>query len=228
MDDRLSLHKQRTALSLYLLLASLFVASLVVCNLIANKFIVLNLGFYTFTISAGVLPYPLTFLVTDLLSEFYGRRKANAVVLSGFVVLLFVLGVLWLGAQFPSIEGSPVTDSAYKIVFGNSNRVILASMTAYLFAQFIDVRLYHFWKDVTKGKHLWLRNNFSTMLSQLLDTTLVVGILFYDQLGGTALFALILDGWLFKVLCAAFDTPFMYAGTWAFKSFFGVDSLKDS
>ena len=228
MDDRLSLRKQRTALSLYLLLASLFVASLVVCNLIANKFIVLNLGFYTFTISAGVLPYPLTFLVTDLLSEFYGRRKANAVVLSGFVVLLFVLGVLWLGAQFPSIEGSPVTDSAYKIVFGNSNRVILASMTAYLLAQFIDVRLYHFWKDLTKGKHLWLRNNFSTMLSQLLDTTLVVGILFYDQLGGTALFALILDGWLFKVLCAAFDTPFMYAGTWAFKSFFRVDSLKDS
>ena len=95
MDDRLSLRKQRTALSLYLLLASLFVASLVVCNLIANKFIVLNLGFYTFTISAGVLPYPLTFLVTDLLSEFYGSRKANAVVLSGFVVLLFVLGVLW-------------------------------------------------------------------------------------------------------------------------------------
>ena len=104
MDDRLSLRKQRTALSLYLLLASLFVASLVLCNLIANKFIVLNLGFYTFTISAGVLPYPLTFLVTDLLSEFYGRRKANAVVLSGFVVLLFVLGVLWLGAQFPSIR----------------------------------------------------------------------------------------------------------------------------
>ena len=181
MDLSLSSKKQQDALWLYMLLAGLFTAALVVCNLVANKFISIDLGFHTFVISAGVLPYPLTFLVTDLLSEFYGKRRTNIVVLSGFAILLFVLGVLWLGAQFPAIAGSPVSDAAYSQVFGNSQRVILASMAAYLVAQLVDVRLFHFWKDLTKGQHLWVRNNFSTMLSQFVDTVLVVGIIFYDR-----------------------------------------------
>ena len=87
----------------YIILAGIFIASLVTCNLIANKFVTVNLGFKVFIVSAGILPYPLTFLVTDLISEIYGQKKANLIVFSGFVASIFVLSFLWHGAQFNSI-----------------------------------------------------------------------------------------------------------------------------
>ncbi len=199
------------AFRLYLLLAALFVTALVACNLIANKFISVDLGFKTFVISAGVLPYPITFLITDILSEIYGHRRTNHVVFVGFAASLFVLLILYLGNVFPAIATSPVSDEYFSVVFSNSWRVILASMVAYLIAQLVDIRLYHFWKRLTRGKHLWLRNNASTILSQLVDTTLVVGVLFIGQLPLATMGSYVLDGWLFKALCALIDTFFIYA-----------------
>lgn len=195
---------------LYLLLAALFIAALITCNLVANKFITLDLGFKTFVISAGVLPYPLTFLITDILSEIYGRRRTNYVVFAGFAASAFVLCILWLGHQYPAIPDSPVDDATYMRTFGNSWRVVAASMTAYLAAQLIDIRLFHFWKDLTKGKHLWLRNNGSTIFSQLIDTILVVFVLFAGVKTGDEMLALSADGWMFKVIVALADTPFFY------------------
>lgn len=206
--------QQEKADKLYLYLAALFIAALVVCNLIANKFITIDLGFKTFIISAGVLPYPITFLITDLLSEIYGQQKTNRVVYAGFTASILVLVVLWLGNQFNAIEGSPVNNEVYAATFANSWRVVASSMVAYLSAQMIDVRLYHFWKNLTQGKHLWLRNNASTILSQLVDTTLVIGVLFIGVKTTQEMGAMILDGWLFKLLCALIDTPFMYAATY--------------
>lgn len=242
MDSKLRNDSER----FYILLSGLFIAALVVCNLIANKFIEVDLGFKTFVISAGVLPYPITFLITDLLSEIYGKKRTNRVVVSGFIASAFVLGVLWLGMQFDSIEGSPVSGCEYSKVFGNSWRVVMASMIAYLAAQLVDVRVYHFWKDLTKGKHLWLRNNGSTIFSQLIDTSLVVGVLFVgantfglepdtvvviDECGqeitdsslplGT-IGGYILDGWLFKSLCAFIDTPLIYLSTYWLRKHFGL------
>lgn len=198
---------------IYLYLAATFIAALVVCNLIANKFITIDLGFKTFVISAGVLPYPITFLITDILSEIYGKKKTARIVWAGFVASLFVLGVLLLAQQFTAIAGSPVDDETFNKVFGNSWRVTFASMTAYLCAQLIDVRIYHFWKEKTAGKHLWLRNNFSTVFSQLVDTTLVVCVLFLGVRSNSEIIQFILDGWLFKILCAFIDTPLLYAST---------------
>ena len=198
---------------IYLYLAATFIAALVVCNLIANKFITIDLGFKTFVISAGVLPYPITFLITDILSEIYGKKKTARIVWAGFGASLFVLGVLLLAQQFTAIAGSPVDDETFNKVFGNSWRVIFASMTAYLCAQLIDVRIYHFWKEKTAGNHLWLRNNFSTVFSQLVDTTLVVCVLFLGVRSHSEIIQFILDGWLFKILCAFIDTPLLYATT---------------
>ena len=198
---------------IYLYLAAIFIAALVVCNLIANKFITIDLGFKTFVISAGVLPYPITFLITDILSEIYGKKKTARIVWAGFGASLFVLGVLLLAQQFTAIEDSPVDDDTFNKVFGNSWRVIFASMTAYLCAQLIDVRIYHFWKEKTAGKHLWLRNNFSTIFSQLVDTTLVVCVLFLGLRSHSEILQFILDGWLFKMCCAFIDTPLLYAST---------------
>ena len=194
----------------YIILAGIFIASLVTCNLIANKFVTVDLGFKVFIVSAGILPYPLTFLVTDLISELYGQRKANLVVFSGFIASMFVLLFLWLGSQFEAIPGSIVNDSTYNSVFQNAWRLIAASMVAYLFAQFVDVRIFHFWKKLTNGKHLWLRNNGSTVASQLVDTTLVICILFVGVWENDQILSAIRDGWLFKMLMALIDTPVIY------------------
>lgn len=195
---------------LYLVLAALFIAALITCNLIANKFVEVDMGFYSFRISAGVLPYPLTFLITDILSEIFGRKKTNQVVFAGFFASILVLIVLYTAHLFPAIDNSPVNDSQYNTVFQNSWKIISASMTAYLIAQFLDVRLFHFIKRKTAGRHLWLRNNFSTILSQLADTTLVVGIIFIGTAPLSFIGSLILDGWFFKVLFAAADTVLIY------------------
>jgi hypothetical protein len=194
----------------YVVLSAIFIASLITCNLIANKFVTVDLGFKVFIVSAGILPYPLTFLVTDLISELYGQKKANLVVFSGFIASIFVLFFLWLGGQFSSIPSSVVGDYTYDLVFQNAWRIIAASMVAYLFAQFIDVKIFHFWKKLTNGKHLWLRNNGSTIVSQLVDTALVVSILFVGVWDSNQIISAVIDGWLFKMLMAFIDTPIIY------------------
>lgn len=207
----------------YLVLAGLFLGALVVTNLIANKFLSLDAGFKVFILSAGALPYPLTFLVTDLLSEIFGHRRANQVVWTGFIVSVFVLFALWLGSLFPAIPDSPVSDATYMAAFRNAWRVIAASMTAYLVAQLIDVRLFHFWKDLTRGNHLWLRNNFSTILSQLVDSALVVLVLFAGVQTTEWMIGTIIDLWLYKAIVALCDTPFFYGGTFWLRKWIAED-----
>ena len=209
----------------FLVLTGIFIASLVTCNLIANKFVTVDLGFKIFIVSAGILPYPLTFLVTDLISELYGQKKANLVVFSGFIASLFVLLFLWLGGQFNAIPDSLVNDATYASVFRNAWRLIGASMIAYLFAQFVDVRIFHFWKKLTDGKHLWLRNNGSTIASQLIDTTLVICILFVGVWNADQILSAIIDGWVFKMLMALLDTPIIYGVIYLLKG--KIDIAKD-
>lgn len=212
---------------LFLVLAGLFVTSLVTCNLIANKFVSVNMGFKTFEVSAGILPYPLTFLITDILSEVYGRRKTNAVVVTGFFSSVLVLLILYLGQLFPALENSPVTQEEYASVFRNSWRVISASMLAYLTAQFVDVRIFHFWKRKTKGRYLWFRNNFSTMFSQLVDTILVTSVIFVGIASTEFITGLILDGWLFKVLFAAADTLIIYPVVFGIRRYFNLKPAQE-
>lgn len=206
--------QRKEADQLYLFLSGLFIAALVITNLIASKFILVDLGFYQFRISAGTLPYPLTFLMTDLLSEFYGRKRTNQVVVVGFMASVFVLLTLWAADYFPAIATSPVSDEVFHTTFGQSGRVIFSSMTAYLLAQLVDVRLFHFWKKLTKGRMLWVRNNGSTILSQLADSVLVVGVLFYGREPMDFMFGLVLHLWLFKILWALIDTPVIYGLVW--------------
>ena len=205
----------------YLVLSGIFIASLVTCNLIANKFVSVQtiLREEPFILSAGILPYPVTFLITDLLSEFYGRKRTAIVVFTGFVASILIIIVLNLGAVFDAIEESPVSNEMYASVFGNSWRVIGASMLAYIIAQLVDVQLYEFWKKRTKGKMLWLRNNGSTMVSQFVDTVTVTFVFLY---GNEAVFAgsteqlwtMVAQVYLIKMAIAVVDTPFCYAGVW--------------
>ena len=156
----------------YLLLAGVFLGALVLTNLIAGKFFT----FLGLTLSCGVIAYPVTFLVTDLISEIYGRRRATQVVKTGFVVSVFVTLVVWMANEAPVAESSYVDQESFSNVFGLMPGIVVGSMIAYLCAQFVDVQVFEFWRNLTHGKHLWLRNNGSTIFSQLLDTVLVVTI----------------------------------------------------
>lgn len=208
----------------YLLLAGIFIALLVACNLIFQKFISWNpFGLYNFEVSVGLIPYPLTFLVTDLISEIYGKKKANQVVVVGLVTTVIVMGVVLIGDLANATAWSPVSNDDFTKVFGLTGVAVAASMFAYLLAQFIDIRIFHFWKNLTKGKHLWLRNNASTIFSQFIDTATVLLLLCTFGAIEWGLFgALLLNGFLFKVLVALFDTPFLYLTTYWFKKKFNL------
>lgn len=222
--------KQSDAEVIYMILAALFIASLVTSNLIFQKFFywypvegATAFGENLFELSVGLLPYPVTFLITDILSEIYGRKKANQVVIAGIFASFFSLAIIYISKAVPATSWSPVNDDTFVEVFGAAPLAVLASMMAYLFAQFIDIRIYHFWKKLTHGKHLWLRNNFSTFSSQIVDTLTVLlllcsfGIIEWDRFAG-----LLVGGVLFKMMIAAIDTPILYAAVYAFRKYFGL------
>ena len=218
---------QRDALAayrIYFILGALFICSLVVSNLIFQKFFYWDFfGIYRFEISVGILPYPITFLITDLLSEIYGKQKANQVVTAGIFASLFSLLIVYTSAMVPATSWSPVNDVLFETVFGATVVAVLASMLAYLFAQYIDIQLYHFWKRVTKGKHLWIRNNFSTFFSQFLDTITVLLLLCsFGKIEWERFYPLLISGFLFKVFIAICDTPLMYLGVYIFRRRFNL------
>ena len=222
--------KHQLAAKIYLYLAALFITSLVVSNLIFQKFFFWYpfdselFGIRLFELSVGILPYPLTFLITDLISEIYGKKAANRVVIGGIFASFFSMGILLLADFVPAIENSPVDDMTFKKVFSLSPLAVLASMIAYLIAQFIDIRIYHFWKKLTKGKLLWIRNNFSTFVSQFLDTFSVILLLsLFGILPWDLFFGLVLSGFVFKVIVAALDTPLLYIFVWLFRKKFDLE-----
>ena len=218
------------AQNIYLILAALFIASLVASNLIFQKFFYwypFHLEVFDvklFEVSVGLLPYPITFLITDILSEIYGKRKANQVVIAGIFASLFSLGIIFVGKHAPATSWSPVNDDTFNLVFGAAPLAVLASMLAYLFAQFVDIRVYHFWKKYTNGKHLWLRNNFSTFSSQIIDTlTVLVLLCSFGIVSWSQFLGLLISGVVFKVFIALLDTPFLYITVYWFRKKFKLE-----
>ena len=219
----------------FLVLSGFFLATLALLNVLGiSRFVDLSFSLFGLTVplvvAVGVLPYPVTFLCTDLISELYGEKKARDMVWVGLLLNVWVVFLLWLGGALPGFEpvdaatGLPLPDEAGRLpVFYEIRQLafgaVAASMIAYLAAQFCDVRLFHFWKAITRGRHLWLRNNASTMTSQLIDTTAVMLIThFYAKALPIAegeplwpqLLTFILSGYLFKAAVAALDTAPAY------------------
>ncbi len=251
------LHERRERV--FLVLAGVFLGAMTMLNILGiTRFI--HIG--PLALAVGVLPYPLTFLCTDFISEFYGRRRANFVVGLGLFLNIFVLVFLWLGQALPGIAesarpgwlpegswgppawqtlhlsaplilpfgGEAIDIDLFDIIYRCSRGAVIASMVAYTAAQFCDVSLYHFWKRVTKGKHLWLRNNGSTMISQLVDATAVIFITFWADFSNgsrtlTAMAILIASNYLFKLLVAALDTIPFYAGVHFLKKYLQIDPM---
>ena len=254
-----ALHERRERV--FLVFAGVFLGCMTMLNILGiTRFV--HIG--PLALAVGVLPYPLTFLCTDFISEFYGRRRANFVVWVGVLLNLIVIGFLWLGQQLPGISesarpgwlpigswnpppwqtlhfqsptGMPFGDERsdadlFEMVYLCTRGSVLASMIAYTAAQFCDVFLFHFWKSITKGKHLWLRNNGSTMVSQFIDSTAVILVTFggawlAGDLGLQSIAVLIGSSYLFKVTVAALDTVPFYIGVKYLSRYLQIDPTRE-
>jgi uncharacterized PurR-regulated membrane protein YhhQ (DUF165 family) len=240
-----ALHARRERV--FLVLAGLFLGAMAMLNIVGiTRFIQIG----PLALAVGVLPYPLTFLCTDLIGELYGRDRARYVVTVGLLVNALVLATLWLGNALPSVAESaqppwqtlhlahplPLPDGSVlegstellSVIYSLTASAVFASMAAYLAAQFCDVYLFHFWKRLTRGRHLWLRNNGSTVVSQLVDSVLVIWITFGaafmrgDQTLST-MTALVGSSYAFKFTVALLDTGPMYLGVRILSRYLRID-----
>lgn len=243
MSDSIPAHIRERRERVFLAMAAVFLCAMTMLNIIGiTRFI--DLGF--FTLAVGVLPYPITFLMTDLISELYGQKRANYLVSVGLVLNFFILGTLTLGMYLPAVEpaaqppwqtlslngevflpnGTSVEGDVelFRILYATTSGAVFASMMAYIAAQYCDVKLFHFWKRLTNGKHLWLRNNGSTVVSQLVDSLVVISVTFGAAfMAGTISLAVMLNymwsNYVFKLCVALLDTPFIYLGVHYLKKY---------
>ena len=236
---------------LFLVLSGMFLGTLAMLNILGiSRFLDLSFDVFGITIpmvvAIGVLPYPITFICTDLISELYGEKKAHDMVWMGVLLNALVIFLLWLGGVLPGFyldpSGQPLVDAAGReptffeireLAFG----AVAASMVAYLAAQICDVRLFHFWKRLTNGKHLCLRNNASTMVSQIVDTTAVILVThFYaaalpvnaDEPIWPQLMVFIASGYVFKLVVAALDTGPIYLAVAYLRPWLGLQENEEA
>jgi len=192
------------------LLLGFFIVSLVLANTLGTKITTL-LGV---RVSAGIFFIPLLFLITDIIAEVHGKKKATEFVLIAIAVLVFTLVMMYFSINLPA-NTTWGGQEHFAFVFGSSLRMTIASVIAFVLSQFHDVWSFHFWKAKTKGKYLWLRNNLSTFISQFIDTVIFMFIAFYHltpKFTVPFIISLIIPYWLFKIGFALIDTPFCYAG----------------
>lgn len=227
----------------FLVLAGFFLCAMTMLNIIGiTRFVQLG----PLALAVGVLPYPLTFLCTDLISELYGRSRANFLVTVGLMLNGFIIGTMWVANMIPSVgpenqppwqliqlaedialpNGDTVSNSVelFTLLYATTTGAVVASMMAYIAAQYCDVFMFHFWKRLTRGKHLWLRNNGSTLVSQGVDSFMVITVTFGAQflagaMSGGAMLVLMGSNYLFKLCAALADTLPFYAGVHYLKKY---------
>ena len=235
----------------FIILAGIFLCSMTLLNVIGiTRFIQLG----PLALAVGVLPYPLTFLCTDIICELYGKSRANFLVSVGLGLNFFILTVLYIGNTVPSVpaesmppwqvlqlaapvalpNGEIVSGNIgfYQLIYATTSGAVFASMLAYITAQYCDVQLFHFWKRITRGKHLWIRNNFSTLLSQMVDSIMVVTVTFgaaflRDEITFHAIAILVISNYLFKASIALLDTAPLYLAIHYLKNYLKLDPSED-
>ncbi|XXF78732.1 queuosine precursor transporter [Myxococcaceae bacterium GXIMD 01537] len=205
-------------LMLFVVLAGLFVTSLTVGDIISVKLFEVHLGPLKPVMSVGMLPFPVTFLLTDILNEFYGKRAARFITWVGFAMALFAFLVIAVAVQVPwaGLTRDPnfpgTVESAFNNVFAGSQRILAASMAAYLIGQFCDIAIFNALKRMSRNKLLWLRATGSTVVSQLIDTVIVQFLAWSGVLTTAAIIEIIYTSYAVKLLVAVGLTPLVYAG----------------
>jgi len=206
------LHKYLGVKTYYALYTGLTIGA----NIMATKLILLGCSF---VVPAAVVAYSVTFLLTDIVDELYGRKEAHKVVLLGFVANMIVALSIYITTLIPAPEFAMKVGVIYDMLMRQAPRIFVASVVAYLISQNHDVWAFSFWKEKTGGRYLWLRNNASTVVSQLLDTVIFITLAFYGTVPGQILLTMILGQYMAKVIIALLDTPFMYLAIYLHKKF---------
>ena len=198
------------------ILLALFVGSMVLVNTIGSKITTLA----GIRVSVGIFFMPLLFLITDIVGEVHGKERARYFVRLASAILVFMFVMIFISIKLPANKTWGLQNE-YSLIFGSSLRMTFASITSFIISQSVDVRAFDFWKKQTKGKHLWLRNNLSTIFSQLIDTTIFMFLAFYKlapKFTVVFIISLIIPYWIFKVVFALLDTPLCYVGVKWLKS----------
>ena len=204
---------------LYFVLTAIFLTSLLVADIVAGKFFTA----FGITMSTGTVVFPIAFLLTDIVNEYYGRRGARFLTLVGMAMLVFGFGIIFVARKLPIAHGSPVPQEAFDAVFGLSARLFGASLAAYLIGQFVDIHTFHLTKRITHSRHLWLRALGSTAISQVVDTTAVN---FGALLGAMPLAEVAtIAAWsyVYKMVVAAALTPLCYLAHDVITTRLGID-----
>ena len=194
---------------LFVYLCAVFVACLLLGDVIGGKTIGTPLG----PISVGIIPFPVTFLLTDIVNDFYGRRGAHFLTVLGFWMAVFAWVLLQVTTALPVHESTYFTQPEYAKIFGGSSQLFVASIVAYLIGQFLDIRVFQFWKALTESRHLWLRATGSTVLSQIVDTV-TINVIFWRWTATQSwgwIFAKIGREYGIKLVIAVLLTPVIYA-----------------
>ncbi|RDI04618.1 queuosine precursor transporter [Flavobacterium sp. AG291] len=196
--------------TVYVILAGIFITNAVVAELIGGKLI--NVA--TVPMSVGILPWPIVFITTDLINEYFGEKGVRRLsyITAGLIAYCFFM--LWLALSIPAVKGMGVQDSQFNAVFGQGMWIIVGSITAFLVSQLIDATLFHWVKRKTGNKYIWLRSTGSTVISQFFDSFIVLGIAFWatGQMDTQTYIASGLTGYFVKLIIAILLTPLIYLG----------------
>jgi len=196
---------------LYVFLCALFCVIVVIGNVIFQKFVLLTVANFSVELSVGIFLYPITFLISDVITEFYGKKAARFVVRVSIIVSILIMCLLHVSDLLPATTWSMVDDEMFHKVFGVYGVGATASLVAVYVSQTLDILVFARLKAVTNGRHLWLRNNFSIITGQIIDTACVLtimcsfGVVPWDKFSVIAYSSL-----SFKIFAALFGTPFFY------------------
>jgi hypothetical protein len=226
-------------MKVYLWLSGVFVTCLLVADITGSKFFYFDLftvplpwvGDYNFvTHSVGMLSFPLTFLLTDLINEYYGKRGARRVTFLGLGMAALAFVLIYMGRKMPVSPISPIKQDHFEAVFSMSNRLYVASLTAYLVGQLCDIAVFGMLKRLTHGRFVWLRATGSTVISQAIDSFLVTSILFTGVVDAATgqphtwgrIMEVAATGYILKFFIAIGLTPIVYLGRWMLRRCFGL------
>ncbi len=210
---------------LYLILSCIFITALLMAELTGGKLIELALSEkWTFIMTMGVIPFPVTFLITDIINEYYGKKGVRFVTLLGMGMIAMAYGILYIDMRIPAASISPVTDEMFNSAFGQSSRIIVGSLTAYLIGQLIDIYVFFWIRRKTKKKWLWLRATGSTVVSQLIDSFVVLFIAFYGPLSFMQILNIGMTNYIYKFFIAIGLTPLIYLGHFLIGRYLGSEA----
>jgi len=205
----------------YMALAGFFVTNAILGELTGGKLFT----FGPFTLSIGVIPWPVVFIATDLINEYFGREGVRRLTFMTIGLIVYAFIVLFLAMQVPAVSFSPVSDAQFQAVFGQSMWIIVGSVIAFALSQLIDVFIFWLVRHKTGGRYLWMRATGSTVVSQLIDSIVIIGIAFWlpGKVKTTEFLAVAASNYSFKLIVAVGITPLLYAGHAAIDRFLGTE-----